>query len=64
MKQNGPVELKQFGHQVGGHSLLLQLNKDTICKLLLPREHFFYTSIPREIRQFVPEYHGGLYSLL
>ena len=60
LKQTWPVQLKQFGHQVGGHSLLLELTKDKVCKFLLPREHFFYSSIPQEISQFVPEYHGRL----
>lgn len=57
LTKNGPVKLEIYGHQVGGHSLLMKIGK-AICKPLLPREHFFYTSIPQEIRDFTPAYHG------
>ena len=59
LTKNGPVKLEIYGHQVGGHSLLMKIGK-AICKPLLPREHFFYTSIPQEIRDFTPAYHGRL----
>lgn len=61
LTKNGPVKLEIYGHQVGGHSLLMKIGK-AICKPLLPREHFFYTSIPQEIRDFTPAYHGRFVS--
>lgn len=58
LKESGPVQLKQFGHQVGGHSLIMGLTEDTICKQLIPREHFFYTTLSQDMQLFFPEYHG------
>ena len=52
------VQLKAFDHQVGGHFLLMKLTKDTVCKPLVAREHFFYDSIPQELRSFTPEFFG------
>ena len=52
------VQLKVFGQQVGGHSLLLKLSDQEVCKPLLSREQFFYESIPQELRNYTPEYYG------
>ena len=57
LTKNGPVELNVYGHQVGGHSLLMKFGK-AVCKPLIPRENFFYTSIPDQIREFTPTYYG------
>ena len=57
LTKNGPVELKIYGHQVGGHSLLMKIG-NAICKPLLPREHWFYTYVPQELKAFTPVYHG------
>lgn len=59
LSKNGPVLLEAFGHQVGGHSLLMKF-EDWICKPLLPRERFFYESIPPAIKNFTPTYYGRL----
>lgn len=61
LSKNGPVLLEAFGHQVGGHSLLMKF-EDWICKPLLPRERFFYESIPPAIKNFTPTYYGRLVS--
>lgn len=57
LTKNGPVELKVYGHQVGGHSLLMKFGK-AVCKPMIPREQFFYMSIPHQIRKFTPAYYG------
>ncbi len=57
LRQEGPTPLEAFGDQVGGHFLLLKLG-DNVCKPLVPRERFFYESIPGDIRLFTPQYHG------
>ena len=57
LTKDGPVELMVYGHQVGGHSLLMKFGK-AVCKPMIPRERFFYTSIPQEIREFTPVYYG------
>jgi inositol-hexakisphosphate kinase len=57
LTKDGPVELVVYGHQVGGHSLLMKFGK-AVCKPMIPRERFFYTSIPKEIREFTPVYYG------
>ena len=56
-KQQEPVLLEAYGHQVGGHSLLLRYG-DALCKPLLPREHFYYETIPHELKAFTPRYNG------
>lgn len=66
LRERGSVELRAFGHLVSGHSLLLELSEDTICKpLLFAQERAFYESMPAAIQQFAPKYHGkaGLYAL-
>ena len=57
LTKNGPVELRAYGHQVGGHSLLMKFGK-AVCKPMIPRERFIYTSIPSVIREFTPIYYG------
>lgn len=44
--------------QVGGHTRMLLLDQDTICKPLNPRELDFYQNIPQDIQNFVPKYKG------
>ena len=59
LKERGPVELRPFAHLVSGHSLLLELNEDTVCKpLLFGQEKDFYETMPAAIQQFAPKYHG------
>ena len=60
LTKDGPVELRVYGHQVGGHSLLMKFGK-AVCKPMIPREQFFYTSIPQEIRRFTPAYYGTVF---
>ena len=53
------MELRAFGHLVSGHSLLLELSEDTICKpLLFAQERTFYETMPAAIKQYAPKYHG------
>ena len=57
LTKDGPVELRAYGHQVGGHSLLMKFGK-AICKPMLPREHLFYSTLPGEFKNFTPAYYG------
>ena len=60
LRVHAPVLLSTYPQQVGGHALLMELGEDVICKPVNSRERFFYESIPQEIRDFTPEYHGEL----
>ncbi|KAL3869907.1 hypothetical protein ACJMK2_042530 [Sinanodonta woodiana] len=53
-----PVQLQPFIHQVGGHTCVLRFNETTLCKPLIPRELYFYETVPRELKKFLPEYRG------
>lgn len=57
LTKNGPVELRAYGHQVGGHSLLMKFGK-AVCKPMIPRERFFYDSRTLELQRFTPIYYG------
>ena len=57
LEKEGSVLLETYGHQVSGHHLIFGF-KDTICKPLNPREHFFYQTAPLPIRRYNPAYHG------
>ncbi|KAG7189682.1 hypothetical protein KM043_017353 [Ampulex compressa] len=52
------VALHPFKNQVGGHTRLLLLNQNTICKPLNCRELDFYQNIPQDIQMFVPKFKG------
>ena len=58
LRVHAPVLLRTYTQQVGGHALLMELGENVICKPVHPREKFIYESIPEEIRDFTPEYHG------
>ncbi|XP_022249891.1 inositol hexakisphosphate kinase 3-like [Limulus polyphemus] len=47
-----------FSHQVGGHTQMLLLERDTLCKPLIQRELHFYQNVPRGMKRFVPDYKG------
>ncbi|WAR09844.1 IP6K2-like protein [Mya arenaria] len=52
------VELRPFKHQVGGHSCVLELGSDVICKPLFQQEQTFYKRAPESLRCFIPRYLG------
>lgn len=52
------VALLPLKNQVGGHTRLLLLNPNTICKPLNYRELDFYRNIPQDIEIFVPKFKG------
>jgi len=52
------VQLEPFVHQVGGHSTMLRYSDSTVCKMLIPREHQFYKTMPLEMKEFTPQYRG------
>ncbi|XP_057322830.1 inositol hexakisphosphate kinase 2 [Microplitis mediator] len=52
------VALHPLNNQVGGHTRLLLLNQNTICKPLNKRELDFYRNIPQDIQMFVPKFKG------
>ena len=54
----GGVKLNLFAHQVGGHSCILTLHNDIVCKPLNQREHQFYETMPSELEDFTPQYKG------
>ena len=57
LAKHGSVPLEGYGHQVGGHFLLMKF-EDTICKPLIRREHFFYETLPEDLKLFLPAYYG------
>ena len=57
LAKEGEVPLERYGHQVGGRQLLFKY-KDSICKPLIAREHFFYETAPEAIRRYIPCYYG------
>lgn len=59
LARDGSVPLERYGHQVGGHYLMFKF-KDTLCKPVIPREHFFYQTAPREVKRYMPTYYGEL----
>lgn len=53
------VDLHPLSNQVGGHTRLMVLNPNTICKPLNYRELEFYQNIQdQDIKMFVPKYKG------
>ncbi|CAL7944107.1 unnamed protein product [Xylocopa violacea] len=54
------VALLPLKNQVGGHTRLLLLNQNTICKPLNCKELDFYQNIPQDIQIFVPKFKGVL----
>ncbi|OXU27576.1 hypothetical protein TSAR_002809 [Trichomalopsis sarcophagae] len=56
--QDEEVALHPLNNQVGGHTRLLLLNQNTICKPLNCRELDFYRNIPQDIQMFVPKFKG------
>ncbi|XP_076327443.1 inositol hexakisphosphate kinase 3-like isoform X1 [Tachypleus tridentatus] len=63
MESHGPNkdvrEMYPFNHQVGGHSQMLLLEPDTLCKPLIQQELHFYLNVPREMKHFTPCYKGA-----
>ena len=57
LAKDGSAPLERYGYQVGGHYLIFQY-KDTICKPVIPREHFFYQTTPELLKRYVPGYYG------
>lgn len=58
LRLHAPVLLRTYPQQVGGHALLMELGENVLCKPVNLREKFIYESIPQEIRDFTPNYHG------
>jgi len=58
------VQLEPFVHQVGGHSTMLRYSDSTVCKMLIPREHQFYKTMPLEMKEFTPQYRGNFFMIL
>lgn len=60
LAEHGSVPLEGYGHQVGGHFLLMKFEDAAICKPLIQREHFFYETLPEDLKLFLPGYYGRL----
>lgn len=60
---NGSTEivLETFCHQVGGRSLILTYDRETVCKPLVPQELRFYLDLPQSLRPFTPHYKGNVH---
>ncbi|XP_017778819.1 PREDICTED: inositol hexakisphosphate kinase 1 [Nicrophorus vespilloides] len=59
------VDLHPLSNQVGGHTRLMVLNPNTICKPLNYRELDFYQNIQdQDIKTFVPKYKGVMQATL
>ncbi|GFS18089.1 kinase [Elysia marginata] len=52
--------LAPFDHQVAGQSSMLVYDATTLCKPLIPREHFVYQTLPVELQEFTPQYRGEI----
>lgn len=52
--------LAPFDHQVAGQSSMLVYDATTLCKPLIPREHFVYQTLPAELQEFTPQYRGEI----
>ncbi|XP_031570742.1 inositol hexakisphosphate kinase 1-like [Actinia tenebrosa] len=52
------IVLETFCHQVGGRSLILTYDRNTVCKPLIPQELRFYLDLPQSLRPFTPHYKG------
>lgn len=50
--------LHPYSHQLGGHHLMLQVNREQICKPLSRREKLFYDAVPESLKEFTPYYYG------
>ena len=53
-----PFSLTPFTHQVAGHFLVLEINKDQLCKPLVTREKLFYDTLPEGLKEFAPKFQG------
>ena len=61
MAENGdPLLLQAFKDQVGGHFLIMEIDRDWICKPMQSRERLFYETVPEPIKQFIPQFGGKL----
>uniref|UniRef100_A0A0P4W9T9 Kinase n=1 Tax=Scylla olivacea TaxID=85551 RepID=A0A0P4W9T9_SCYOL len=54
------IQLEPLVHQVSGHSSMFVLDDVTVCKPLIGREYMFYRTLPPEMKQYTPEFHGTL----
>jgi inositol-hexakisphosphate kinase len=59
--KNSGIVLETFSHQVGGRSLILTYDRDTVCKPLVPQEMRFYLDLPQSLQPFTPNYKGKMY---
>lgn len=55
------IVLETFCHQVGGRSLILTYDRETVCKPLVPQELKFYLDLPQSLRAFTPHYKGKVH---
>ncbi len=58
LSSEGSAPLEPYGHQVGGHHLLLKYGKEFICKPMGDRERAFYETLIPDLRQFTAGFHG------
>lgn len=52
------VAVTPFVHQVGGHTCVLQVTPNVICKPYQENEALFYMNLPEGLQGFVPFYRG------
>ncbi|XP_022307286.2 inositol hexakisphosphate kinase 3-like isoform X2 [Crassostrea virginica] len=52
------VAVTPFVHQVGGHTCVLQVTPNVVCKPYQENEVLFYTKLPEGLEDFVPFYRG------
>ena len=53
----------KFLFKIGGHTTILTVDEDTICKLAKFHELKFYTSLkhlPKELIEYIPKYKGAI----
>lgn len=52
------VTVTPFVHQVGGHTCVLQVTPNVVCKPYQENEVMFYRKLPEGLQGFVPFYRG------
>ena len=57
------VTVTPFVHQVGGHTCVLQVTPNVVCKPYQENEVLFYTKLPEGLEDFVPFYRGKIGAL-
>ncbi|XP_032241430.2 inositol hexakisphosphate kinase 3 [Nematostella vectensis] len=59
--ESGSRVLEPYNNQVGGRSLILNYDRSTLCKPMIPQERQFYEDLPSQLLSFTPKYKGVIH---